>query len=63
MAYGAYKDLPRRKVSDKVLCSKVFAIASNQQYDGYQQGLTSVVDKFLDKSQEPVQLTHEQQLF
>ena len=33
MTYGAYKDLPRRTTSDKVLRNKAFAIASNSGYD------------------------------
>ena len=33
MTYGAYKDLPRRTTSDKVLRSKAFATASNFGYD------------------------------
>ena len=36
IAYSAYKDLPGRTASDKVLHDKEFAIASNPQYDGYQ---------------------------
>ena len=31
----AYKDLPKRTPSDKVLCNKAFGIASNPQYDAY----------------------------
>lgn len=45
MAYGAYKDLLRRTVSDKVLFSKAFAIASNLKYDGYQCRLASIIYK------------------
>lgn len=33
MTYGAYKDLPRRTTSDKVLRNKAFATASNSGYD------------------------------
>ena len=33
MAYGDFKELPRRTASDKVLCNKPFTIASNPQYD------------------------------
>ena len=39
IAYRDFKDLKRRKQSDKVLKDKVFAIASNPKYDGYQRGL------------------------
>ena len=36
MAYNAYKDLPRRAASDKVICTKAFNIAKNPKHDGYQ---------------------------
>ena len=36
MAYGYFKDLRRRKASDKVLRDKTFNIAENPKYDGYQ---------------------------
>ena len=49
MAYGDFKELKRRKQSDKVLKDKVFAIASNPKYDGYQRGLASMVFKIFDK--------------
>ena len=49
MAYGDFKDLARRTVSDKVLRDKVFNIAKNAKYDGYKRGLTSMVYKFFDK--------------
>ena len=35
MAYGNFKDLPRRTASDKALRDKVFKIAKNPKYDGY----------------------------
>ena len=35
--------------SDKVLRAKVFKIASDPKYDGYQRGLASMVYKFIDK--------------
>ena len=44
-----FKDLNRRKASDKVLCYKAFNIAENPKYDGYQWGLASEVYKFFDK--------------
>ena len=34
MAYGDFKDLARRTVSDKVLRDKAFDIAKNPKYDG-----------------------------
>ena len=49
MAYGEFKDLARRTASDKVLRDKVFNIAKNPKYDGYQRGLASMVYKFSDK--------------
>ena len=33
MAYGDFKDLPRRAASDKVLRNNSFTITSNSQYD------------------------------
>ena len=49
MAYGDFKDLAKRTASDKVLRNKEFKIASDQQYDGYERGLASMVYKFFDK--------------
>ena len=49
MAYGDYKYLLRRTASDKVLREKVFNIAKNTKYDGYQRGLSTMVYKFFDK--------------
>ena len=43
MAYGKSKDLTKRTQSDKVLKDKVFTIASDPKYHGYQRGLASVV--------------------
>ena len=34
MAYGDFKELPRRTASDKVLRDKAFSIAKNPKYDG-----------------------------
>ena len=36
MAYGGFKDLTRRKASDKNLRDKAFNIAKNPKYDGCQ---------------------------
>ena len=47
MAYGDFKDLPKRTAADKVLRDKAFKIASDQKYDGYQRGLASVVYKVI----------------
>ena len=43
IAYGKSKDFVKRTQSDKVLKNKVFKIASDPKYDGYQRGLGSVV--------------------
>ena len=48
-AYADHKDLINRTKSDKVLRDKVYDIASNPEYDGYQRGLSSMVYKFFDK--------------
>ena len=49
MTYGDFKDLAKRTTSDKVLRDKVFTIAKNPKYDGYQRGLASIVYNFLTK--------------
>ena len=49
VAYGDFKDLPKRTAADKVLRDKTFKIASVQKYDGYQRGLASMLYKFFDK--------------
>ena len=49
MVYGDFKDLKRRTASDKILRNKVFNIAKNPKYDGYQRGLAYTVYKFFDK--------------
>ena len=49
MAYGGFKDLTRRTVSDKILRDKAFNVGKNPKYDGYQCGLTSMVYEFFDK--------------
>ena len=41
-----FKDLPRRKTSDKVLSEKTFDIAKYPKYNGYQRGIASTVYKF-----------------
>ena len=46
---GSFKDLPRRTVSNKVLCDKAFNIAKNPKYDGYQKRFASMVYKYFDK--------------
>ena len=49
MAYGDFKDLKRRKASNKILRDKPFNIAKNRKYDGCQRGLASMVYKIFDK--------------
>ena len=49
MAYGDFNDVPRRKVSDKVLSGKLFKIAKNPKYNGYQRELASLVYKYFDE--------------
>ena len=39
MAYADFKDLTRRRASDKILHNKAFNIAKNPKYDEYQRGL------------------------
>ena len=48
-AYADHKDLINRTEAVKVLRDKVYDIASNPKYDGYQRGLASMVYKFFDK--------------
>ena len=49
MAYGDFKDLKRRRLSDKVLKDKAFDIAKNHKFDGFQRGLASMVYNVFDK--------------
>ena len=49
MAYGDFKDLPRRAASDKVLHDKAFNIAKHLKYNGHQEIFASMVYKFFDK--------------
>ena len=48
-AYADHKDLINRTEADKLLKDKVYDIASNPEYDGYQRGLVSMVYNFFDK--------------
>ena len=50
MAYGDFKSLTRRTTSDKILRDKVFNIAKNLEFVGYQRGLASMVYKFFDEN-------------
>ena len=49
MAYGDFKDLPKRATADELLRDKTFNISKNPKHDGYQRKLTSIVYKCFDK--------------
>ena len=49
MAHGDFKNLTRRTASDKRLCDKALNIAKNPEYDGYQNGLSSMLYNIFDK--------------
>ena len=49
MAYGDFKDLPKRTTSNKVLRDRAFDTAKDPKCDRYQRDLVSIVDKFSDK--------------
>ena len=48
MAYGGFKDLPRRTVADKILLDEAFNVVKNPRNNGYQHGLGSMFYKFFD---------------
>ena len=48
-AYSDSKDLTKRIVADKILRNRVFNVAKDQKYDGYQRRLASIGYKFFDK--------------
>ena len=50
MAYGDFQNLLRRITSDKILREKVFSIAKNPKYDGYQRVTASMIYKFLKET-------------
>ena len=62
MACGKYKDLTKRTQSDKVLRDKVFKIANNPKYDGYQRGLASMVFEKKSKGTGIKSMSNQQQL-
>ena len=49
MTYGKSKDLVKRTQSDKILRDKVFKIASDPKYDGYQRRLAWMIYNFFDR--------------
>ena len=61
MAYRDFKDLSRRRASDKVLPDKTFEIASNLNYDGYHVGLHQRSTTFLIQRLEILVLIEEQE--
>ena len=46
IAYGDFKDLPRRTAIDRILRGKAFNLAKNAKHDGYQRDLASIVSTF-----------------
>ena len=46
MAYGDFKDLPRKTTTDKALHYKAFTIVKNPKFDRYQRGLASMAYMF-----------------
>ena len=49
MAYGSFKYLHRRAVSEKFLCDKPFNIARNPKYGEYQRDIVSMLYNFFDR--------------
>ena len=58
IANGDFKDLVKRRASDKFLRDKAFDIAKNPKYDGYQRGIASMVCKFFEKTSAHSVLLH-----
>ena len=50
MVYEYFKDLPRKTAYNKLLRDKLYNIAKNPKYNGYQRGLDSMVYKFFDQN-------------
>ena len=50
MAYGDFKDLTKRTASDKILRDKAFNFAKSPKYNGYQGGVTSIINNFLQNT-------------
>ena len=44
-----FKDLTRRTAYNKILCNKVFNLAQNLKYYGYQKSLASMVYDFFER--------------
>ena len=60
VTYGDFKDLARRRASDKVLRDKAFNITKDPKYNGYQRSLAAMVYKSLIKSPHVAVLIHMQ---
>ena len=45
MAYGYFKDLPRKTISSKMISDNKSNIAKSKKYDGCQRGITSIIYK------------------
>ena len=58
MAYGDFKDIARRTISDKALRDKAFDIAKNPKYDGIKEDLLLWLIIFLKKSPRMVVLIY-----
>ena len=58
MAYGDFKDLAKRTVSDKCLRDKEFNITKNPKYDRYQRGLLWFINFLIKKLQAVVLQCH-----
>ena len=54
MAYNKYKDLENRTQSDIALKNKVYKIAANPKYNGYERGLVAMVYKFFNERSKKV---------
>ena len=48
LAYGDFKDFPRKTITIKLLLDKMFNTAKNPKYYGYERGLSSIFIIFLD---------------
>ena len=48
MAYGDFKDLPRRIAADKLFRDKAFNTATNPRYGSYRRGIAPVVYNCFD---------------
>ena len=59
MVYGDFKYFSTRAMADKVLCDKVFNIAKNPIYDGYQRDLLQWSINYLIKRLQEVLLKKE----